>query len=178
MTDQTRRGLPLHRLLLALLPVLMVPACAPLNIAERVEAGPDAAEVERDLYIAINNYRAEYRLPPLQERSRLATIARGHTDAMASGRRPFSHDNSRARFDRIITEFDVARLSENVAWSTPRPDIATAILDIWIASKPHREAILDSYNLTGIAVTRSPDGRYFVTQMFVEEKKSEAGLIL
>ena len=74
--------------------------------------------------------------------------------------------------------FDAGRISENVAYSTTQPNLAGAIVDGWLRSEHHREAILGPYSSTGIAVSRSRDGRYFITQIFVAEKGDEQGELM
>lgn len=159
--------------LLTLLLVLAFPACSSLRETDEdfTRNQYDFIEVERQIHDAINDYRTYQGLPPLTIHTTLTSVARSHSSAMATGREPFSHNNAKARFNRIRSEFDAGRISENVAYSTSQPNLAGAIVDGWIRSSDHRKAILGPFSSTGIAVSKSRDGRYYVTQIFVAEKE-------
>ncbi len=157
--------------LLTLLVALLLPACSRQGAMEQRGNVPRPETVVHQIYEAVNDYRADHDLPPLKLHKGIAPVAQPHTDGMAAGTIPFSHNNSKERFARLMEMFDVRRVAENLAWSTPRPDVAQAIVDIWIEStKGHRETLLGPYRLTGIAVAVGRDGRFYATQMFVQEQ--------
>jgi uncharacterized protein YkwD len=50
------------------------------------------AELEQAVHTQINQYRAEQGLPPLELNAEISAVARQHSQAMADGQAPFSHD--------------------------------------------------------------------------------------
>ena len=166
--------------LLTLLLVLAFPACTSLknSAEESTTPGIDVVEIENQIHESINDYRSVRGLPPLRISTSITSVARSHSSAMATGREPFSHNNAGTRFSKIRDLFDAGRISENVAYSTTQPNLAGAIVDGWLRSEHHREAILGPFSSTGIAVSRSRDGRYFVTQIFVADKGDVQGELM
>ena len=166
--------------LLTLLLAFAFPACTSLqnSTAENQPPGFDIVDIENQIHESINDFRSLRGLPPLRINTSISSVARSHSSAMATGREPFSHNNADRRFNQIRDLFDAGRISENVAFSTTQPNMAGAIVDGWLRSEHHLEAILGPYSSTGIAVSRSRDGRYFVTQICVAEKGDERGELM
>ena len=110
----------------------------------------------------INRDRSEARLPELEWNEWLAQAARTHAAEMAHRRR-LSHqfEGEPGMRDRIAAtplRFDAS--AENVALGLTTPEIN----DDWMHSAGHRANILDpKYNAIGIAVVRSGDRLYAVT---------------
>ena len=69
----------------------------------------------REALVLTNEYRATHNLPPLKWHQALADIAREHSEAMGSGRRPIGHAGFAGRVKRI--PFPHGMASENVAMS-------------------------------------------------------------
>jgi uncharacterized protein YkwD len=157
-----------------LLVVLLLAACM-VRVPAGVEslpgggATPAASTLEREISARVNEYRASRGLPALAFDDRLAEIARSHSAAMASGRRPFSHDGFEDRTQAALAVIPTARaFAENVAYdSRSGSRLAELVVQGWIQSAEHRENILGSYQTTGIGVAVAPNGWRYFTQLFV-----------
>ena len=130
---------------------------------------PAASTLERQMHELVNQRRAARRLAPLRWDDRVAAIAREHSQAMASGRRPFSHDGFEQRAGRIEALLPVSSLAENVAYdSRSGPDLGRQVVEGWIASSGHRANIEGSFTVTGIGAAQARDGVRYFTQIFVQ----------
>ncbi len=125
-------------------------------------AGSESAAAEQELFRMINRDRTEAGLPELEWNEWLAQAARRHAEEMAR-RGQLSHQfpgEPRMR-DRIAaTALRSNASAENVALGQTTAEVN----DEWMHSPGHRANILDSkYNAIGVAVVRSGDKLYAVT---------------
>jgi uncharacterized protein YkwD len=146
--------------------VLLLPLGAPWAAA----ADPGLALLETRLAAAVNDFRHEQHLIPLERRADLDAVARGHSEDMAR-RGFFSHASPEGNtwVERLslagVTGFTMA--GENVG-QTNRPDPNREILEGWKNSPAHRENLLSRpMNATGVGIARAPDGRLFYTQLYL-----------
>ena len=64
------------------------------------------------------------------------------------------------------------RASENLAYNFGHADPAARAMETWLDSSAHRrEMERGTFRLTGIGVARTPDGKYFFTQLFLHPKR-------
>src|SRR5690606_19105807 len=106
--------------------VLLLAACnGGLTLPSGREAaaespGPtaNASTLERQIHDLVNNRRSATNRPGLRWDDRVAAIAREHSQAMASGRRPFSHDGFDQRAEQIAALLTVRALAEHVAYDS------------------------------------------------------------
>jgi uncharacterized protein YkwD len=150
--------------------VLLLPLGAPWASAE----DPGLALLETRLAAAVNDFRHEQHLIPLERRADLDAVARGHSEDMAR-RGFFSHASPEGNtwVERLafagVSGFTMA--GENVG-QTSRPDPNREILEGWKNSPAHRENLLSRpMNATGVGVARSPDGRLFYTQLYLSVER-------
>ena len=132
-----------------------------------VQNDPELARLERAMVNAVNRYRILKGLNPLMADERVAGQARLHSRNMAADNVPLAHDGADERTVKIGEMIQWKSISENVAFSTQREDLIDFVLDRWIESPGHLKNIEGEYNMTGIGLALSPDGRYFFTQIFV-----------
>ena len=144
---------------------LLLPIGAPWAWAE----DPGLALLESRLHLAVNDFRREEHLIPLERRTALDRVARAHSADMAR-RGFFSHESPEGRdwVDRLgaagISGFTMA--AENVG-QTNRSEPNREILEGWKQSPAHRENLLSRpMNATGVGIARAPDGRLFYTQLY------------
>lgn len=164
------------RLLLAGGAVLSVAACAvqipaatpPAARSSTDAATPAPAELEREIHLQVNQYRARRGLAPLAYDERIAAVARSHSAAMASGARPFSHEGFQERTEAVTRILPATRaFAENVAYDgRTGPRLAALVVQGWIDSSEHRANLEGRYDLTGIGVAVARDGRRYFTQIF------------
>jgi len=130
----------------------------------------DEAALSGALHEAVNRYRAENHLIPLERRPDLDAVALAHSRDMAA-RRYLSHESPEGAnwVDRLavgrVEGFAMA--GENVGLTT-RSDPNAEILRGWVLSKVHRDNLLARpYNATGIGVARGADGTLYYTQLYL-----------
>ena len=153
-------------------------------------------ELESEIHVLINNERQNYGLSPLQYDSKLADIARDHSQDMAA-RNYFDHNNPEGQgpTERAIAagytvykDLGGGWYSEGIAenifqnwlydsityingipsydWST-QSEIASSTVSGWMNSPGHRSNILESsYEKEGIGVAISSDYKVLITQDF------------
>lgn len=109
----------------------------------------------------INRERARHGERALRLNGKLAHIAQGHSDSMASGGY-FGHDGpggstplSRMRAAGYVYSSKIGyAIGENIAWGTLWLATPKAIVASWMQSPGHRENILDPhFRDTGIGVS-------------------------
>ncbi len=140
--------------------------------AVAASAGPAVAanSFERQAFNLINAERAKYRLPALAWDGQLCRVARGHSENM--GRRNFfdheAPDGSNL-LDRVVASgVEWRSLGENIAYNQGQVDPVRVAVDQWLQSPKHRANILRAkYTHTAVGVTRTADGRVYLTQIFL-----------
>jgi uncharacterized protein YkwD len=145
---------------------LLLPIGAPWARAE----DPGLALLESRLQLAVNDFRREQHLIPLERRPELDRVARAHSEDMAR-RGFFAHESPEGHswVDRLrqagVTGFTLA--GENVG-QTNRAEPNREILEGWKQSPAHRENLTSRpMNATGVGIARAPDGRLFYTQLYL-----------
>jgi uncharacterized protein YkwD len=156
-------------LLLAGCAVQLPVATRPTSRSPGTAATPAPAELEREIHLQVNQYRARRGLPPLAFDERIDALARSHSAAMAAGERSFGHDGFQARTEAVARLLPTARaFAENVSYdSRTGPRLAQLVVEGWIDSPEHRANLEGPYDLTGIGVAIGRDGRRYFTQLFV-----------
>jgi uncharacterized protein YkwD len=112
-------------------------------------AGATPTRGEYAIVRAMNVVRTHNGLPPLRVGRALTRAARSHSADMVR-RGYFDH----GAFVQRLRNFGVRApyIGENLAYGT-QPLAAAAIVQMWIASPPHRENLLDrSFRLIGVGV--------------------------
>jgi uncharacterized protein YkwD len=118
----------------------------------------------------VNQYRASHGLPPLSLDARISEQARVHSQNMAIGTVPFSHDGFTQRVQTIAKVIPYSGAAENVAYNQGYSDPATQAVQGWLRSTGHRTNIEGQYNLTGIGIAKNSQGEYYFTQIFIRSR--------
>jgi uncharacterized protein YkwD len=150
--------------------------------------------LEKQIFQMINAQREKNHLPALQTDQRLSSIARSHSEDMAShdyfahedqqGRSPDQRAQAAGYTCRVKVGQRYSGLGENLAqgnlakgatttngkttydWNSEEQIAATAVNN-WMQSSGHRRNILDPvYTKTGIGVAIAKDGKVYITQNF------------
>ncbi len=150
------------------------------------ESGPIRSEtVERLVEAEVDDRRAEHGLDPLEHDGTVAAVSRAHSVDMAE-REYFSHTNPDGEdpMDRFAAVASYCRAyGENIAMTWIDRDVrgddgeisnhgtaeelAAGLVDGWMDSPPHREAILtERWDRGGVGVYLTDDGRAFATHNF------------
>lgn len=128
------------------------------------------SSIEQEILSQINQYRDRQNLPPLEPNATISQQAQQHSEAMASGQVPFSHNGFDERIEVISQEISYSGAAENVAFNQGYGSPADRAVNGWLESTRHRQNIEGNYDLTGIGVARSDDGGYYFTQIFVRQR--------
>ena len=125
------------------------------------------ASIEQKVHTQINAQRNKLGLPPLTINKNISDIARTHSQNMADGKVPFSHNGFQERVQAIGTTISYSSTAENVAYNMGYGDPATKAVEGWLNSSGHLKNIQGNYNLTGIGVAKNAKGEYYFTQLFI-----------
>ena len=123
-------------------------------------------DLKEDVLAYTNKFRKTKNLPALEMREDLNTLAQKHTENMAKGRVPFSHEGFSKREQQAMKSFPGAsHFAENVAYGSPT---GKDVVDGWKSSTGHRRNMLGPYKYIGIGVARDRKGVLYYTQIFID----------
>jgi uncharacterized protein YkwD len=124
--------------------------------------------LEKSVFEQINRYRVSRGLPKLTLNANITKQARIHSQNMANGKVPFSHQG----FERRVTAIPIIYNSagENVAFNQGYSNPAAEAVTGWLKSPGHLENIKGKYNLTGIGVAANKQGEVYLTQIFLHTR--------
>jgi uncharacterized protein YkwD len=127
--------------------------------------------LESQTFTRINDYRISTGRAALLYDSTIATVARSHSQRMASKEVSFGHSGSSDRVKTISQSIPLVRAGENVALNTGEGDETVEIAVAgWIESDSHRANIEGDFDMTGIGIAQGIDGEYYFTQIFIKRK--------
>lgn len=124
--------------------------------------------LEKSVFEQINRYRVARRLPRLTLNARITQQARVHSQNMARGRVPFSHNGFEQRVNAIPLRYNSA--AENLAFNRGYDDPANQAVIGWIDSPGHLQNIKGNFNVTGIGVATNAQGEVYLTQIFLRTR--------
>lgn len=128
------------------------------------------AALEQSVHNQINQYRKSRNLPPLTLDARISAQSRLHSQAMASGKVPFSHDGFDQRVQVIRQSISYRSAAENVAYNQGYSDPDKQAVQGWLKSSGHHKNIVGQYDLTGIGIAKNAKGEYYLTQIFIKRR--------
>ena len=145
-------------------------ASTPVNLEE--DSGFDAAEsyieIKKEVLKHSNIYRKGQKRRTLSVKSELNKIAQKHSDDMAAGRVDFSHAGFQKRFNAVkkYASFPVS-VAENLYATTDPRGVGEEAVKAWILSPGHKKNLRGKFIYSGIGVSKSSSGEYFVVQLYV-----------
>lgn len=116
-----------------------------------------------EILVIINDHRASLNLPPFSSHNLAKEEAMDHTAYMITNNRA-SHDNFFERSDYLKAN-GASAVSENVAFGYRT---AQAVVDGWLNSPDHKQAIESNFTHSGISVAKTESGVNFFTHIFVK----------
>lgn len=149
---------------------MSVPASLSDSSTRRIAQAPTVASLEAEVLRQVNQYRASKKLPPLKMDATISQQARLHSQNMASGTVPFSHNGFDQRVKAIGKTIAWSGVAENVAYNMGYADPVTQAVKGWIKSDGHRRNMEGNYNLTGIGIAQNAKGEFYFTQIFVKSR--------
>lgn len=134
------------------------------------KAAASLTSLEKSVYQKVNQYRKSKKLPPLKLDSTIIQQARKHSEAMAQGNVPFSHDGFDNRVKAIAKSLKYRSAAENVAFNQGYPNPDQQAVEGWIKSTGHRKNMEGNFDATGIGVSKNAEGEYYLTQIFIKRR--------
>jgi len=123
------------------------------------------SNLEKSVFTQINQYRAKKGLTQLNLNEKISQQARIHSQDMATGKVPFSHQGFEQRVMAISLKYSSA--AENVAYNTGYSNPANEAVSGWLKSPGHLKNLQGKYNLTGVGVATNDKGEVYLTQIFL-----------
>ena len=123
--------------------------------------------LELSVHDQVNQYRDSLGLASLDLNEDISKEARIHSQQMAQGNVPFSHDGFDQRIEAISSTLSYSSAAENVAYNQGYDDPVTVAVEGWINSPGHQKNMVGNFNLSGVGVAQNSTGEYYFTQIFV-----------
>lgn len=135
-------------------------------------------QITQQLFDAINRERQNNQLKPLTISSELSRSAQEHSDTMQRGafistkgeseQGVFQRMSSAGAFQQTSSGHTKTFIGENVLRLRAKPDqLAAQSVGVWMSAPADRKNLLSaSFTRTGIGLSRSSDGDYYITQDF------------
>jgi uncharacterized protein YkwD len=123
--------------------------------------------LELSVHDQVNQYRGSLGLASLELNEDISKEARIHSQQMAQGNVPFSHDGFDQRIEAISSTLSYSSAAENVAYNQGYDDPVTVAVEGWINSPGHQKNMAGNFNLSGVGVAQNSTGEYYFTQIFI-----------
>jgi len=146
------------------------PDTPPSSTVSQGTTSTEFASLEQSVHQQINQYRKSRNLPPLTLNTSITEQARIHSEAMASGRVPFSHNGFEGRVKAFSKSISYSSAGENVAYNQGYSNPDQQAVQGWLESPGHLENIVGDFDHTGIGVTKNAKGEYYFTQIFIKRR--------
>jgi len=114
----------------------------------------------------LNAYRVNLGLKALEMNEFMRNLARQHSTNIEVGSIPFGHDGATERYAAIRVELGNGLTAENIDWGS---GTAEEVVLRWSESIGHKENIEGNFELTGIGIVKTTDGKYYYTQLFYKK---------
>lgn len=157
----------LLRLLIGALALLAMASCgtpgpSPLPASSDIAANG----VEERIVSYVNAKRHSVRKSTLARNVRLDSLARALAARLANEGR-LTHTGFQSRFAQAHAETGATQFAENAHSVPPGGDPARRLVEEWLASRIHRNNILNgSWNLTGVGTATDTSGQIWAVQVF------------
>ncbi len=122
---------------------------------------------EQGFLSKINSSRSANGLPPVSMDGNLRSHARSHTDDMIAAGKIYHSTSAELQ---AAAGSGWSKLGENVG----RGGTVSSLHDAFMNSSGHRANILGDYNYVGIGAETAPDGKLYVTVVFMKKGSTAA----
>jgi uncharacterized protein YkwD len=143
----------------------------PKIAAAREEKAQNFSELAETIHQQVNDFRRAHGLQPLRFESIISAQARQHSLAMVSRGNAISHAGFEERLKKIGEKLPYRAGAENVAAIAGYENPARTAVEGWKTSPGHRKNMLGDFTLTGIGIAQSDQGKYFITQIFLNPRQ-------
>jgi len=121
-------------------------------------------QLANDVLKYTNEYRRSKGLKELIMKDDLNSLARKHSEEMASGRLSFGHSGYDQRVTKVKKVYGTTIMAENVAYGARD---AKEVFSLWKKSTGHRKNMLGNYKYIGIGTAKTKRGVIYYTEIFV-----------
>jgi uncharacterized protein YkwD len=133
-----------------------------LKSAEKPKVVP--REYEAELLQLINNHRKGLGLPAIKNDEGVHAEALSYSQQMAAGKVPIGPPSFDNPIKTLLRRYKASKMVELIGYDYLKPK---DLFDAWMSSTSQRDIIEGNFNLTGIGVFQSVNGKVFVTQVFL-----------
>ncbi|CAN1566887.1 CAP_bacterial domain containing protein [Flavobacteriaceae bacterium] len=112
----------------------------------------------------ICEYRVSIGLNPLGLINHISNKCEEHNNYMIANN-VVNHSYFQERSDNIRSVLGTSNVSEIVAYNYIQPQ---GVLDAWLKSPSHKEAIEGNFTDFGVSITKSPEGKNYFTVIFIK----------
>ncbi len=139
---------------------------APMSSTAQQTGTASYKEMAADILKYVNEHRKSMSLKPLRMNGLITAAAEKHTRNMATKKVEFGHDGFNERMEQLSKQLKPAySFAENVSEG---PETAKEAVEQWLNSEEHKKNIEGKdYNLTGIGIQKSADGKLYFTEIFI-----------
>ena len=123
-----------------------------------------ANQLANDVLKYTNQYRRSKGLKELIMKDDLNSLARKHSENMASGKLSLGHSGYDQRVAKVNKIYGTWTVAENVAYGARD---AKEVFTIWKNSSGHRKNMLGNYKYIGIGTAKNKRGVIYYTEIFV-----------
>ena len=158
----------MNRILLLLMTLLGGISCSMNQTSNRksILTPVQQTAMEKKVLLYVNEYRRSQHLSPFIQSEQFAQISRAHCLEMQQ-KNDINHKGFSRRTSLIRKQHPRAMVAENVGYNYGYATPEKHVVDSWVKSSGHRKNIQGNYRYTGIGVTKSSDGKYYFSQLFV-----------
>jgi len=133
-----------------------------LKSAEKPKVVP--REYEAELLQLINNHRKGLGLPAIKNDEGVHAEALSYSQQMAAGKVPIGPPSFDNPIKTLLRRYKASKMVELIGYDYLKPK---DLFDAWMSSTSQRDIIEGNFNLTGIGVFQSVNGKVFVSQVFL-----------
>ena len=134
----------------------------PINLKVISNYNYNSEEIE--LKKLINEYRVSFGLNSLVLINHISNICEEHNNYMIANNL-VNHSYFQERSDNIRSVLGASNVSEIVAFNYIQPE---GVLDAWLRSPSHKQAIEGNFTDFGVSITKSPEGKNYFTVIFIK----------
>ncbi|HAC64005.1 MAG TPA: CAP domain-containing protein [Cyanothece sp. UBA12306] len=144
------------------------PIQPPSNLTE-----PSFLEAIEELtHQKINKHRRSLGLSSLKLNRQISQQARIHSEKMASGVVPVSHDGLETRLNIIRISVPYQKAGESLTVHSNENEPVKTALKAWLNNPSDRKNIEGDFDTIGIGVAKNEEGKYYFTQILIKENPS------
>jgi uncharacterized protein YkwD len=139
---------------------------SPLQLTAQQGGNGAYKEMATEILKYVNEHRKEIGLKQLRMNGMVTAAAEKHTRNMATKKVEFGHDGFNERMEQLSRQLKPAySFAENVSEGA---ETAKEAVEQWLQSPEHKKNIEGKdYNLTGIGIQKSADGKLYFTEIFI-----------